>query len=982
MPQAKKNKKKSAKKMKGKLGQLQGGCSTSTGSHGGSGSRPTSHEATPGIEKQDFPIFHSNAKRTDPPSCIESLYIRYKRATSNFKQAMERLVPAEIFEDTAEGLVRAAEYIADHMTSVDQTIMDDLKLAIRVRQRVAASATYGDSDAGHSHFIVALSNCWATLRLLARTKISRPSFEVAAKREDDKHTMENRFAALALEEDDSDDDDEDNNDDDFEDDDDDDDEEDLPIYKIDLPPTNKASHEMTFMDLRSSEDRMDAILFLMTMDDLMGHNSSQFQGLKEAYMHVQCSSYPESSIVEELMETATAVNFSIQQVASMEQEITDQHEHLNTIFRLLALAVFPSAIYRLSMLIRQVSPRATNFRVADATIFFGDALECGFRSVSDRENRLESLDADFCSMWKITKADLISTLTFAHGIVFRLDAGSIAAVASLQIRWKMGTTNSHASLPAQIAAQALSIQPWIPNAAGAFIGGTARPIMHTIRLLQEMSFVFQKDSGTGFAEIYESIYFPGSWDESRNKAKTIARDLDSMLVGDILPLLFRMCNETMLSTKLPYENELLPLFAQLKKFCNDPTKPISWTLAFSVHALLTSIFDVQGEDCVRGLGEIAKASFQRYMDQLQQCIDRIDPIAAPVQRTRHLIQMQMLQLLLDTHIKEMLESELGINNSMWAEKLQHYLSETEHRALWNPLCAGTLLSYMAYFFNVDCGSFMVDSCSQLRIVMHLFNGLTKHHFITPGELPLLDMLHSRLADCKAVWGGPLPERGELVKRMSIAYGCTIKQAIRVTDKVKISWGRTGNTKTGLLRKTKDFTLQQYENIKPEELVGSYGRVCLRDFTGFVDKFPKIRQTRVGRETILNEHAARVKDTLDWMKADRVLLAMNLTSIGAMLNEFVDRLCTELEWRPLIEHVVRYENREKNKHAGAADDVFYIDIRNTFTHVMAETVLGGLDFYPAPGDIVAVARTVAFMKAYFSQIDPSSIMWFTATKQDE
>jgi hypothetical protein len=65
---------------------------------------------------------------------------------------------------------------------------------------------------------------------------------------------------------------------------------------------------------------------------------------------------------------------------------------------------------------------------------------------------------------------------------------------------------------------------------------------------------------------------------------------------------------------------------------------------------------------------------------------------------------------------------------------------------------------------------MVDSSHQFfHIVLHLFHGLVKCGVLSRGALPLLDLLHEKIATCKAVWGGALPEREHLVYCWWIGY---------------------------------------------------------------------------------------------------------------------------------------------------------------------------------------------------------------------
>jgi hypothetical protein len=309
---------------------------------------------------------------------------------------------------------------------------------------------------------------------------------------------------------------------------------------------------------------------------------------------------------------------------------------------------------------------------------------------------------------------------------------------------------------------------------------------------------------------------------------------------------------------------------------------------------------------------------------------------------------------------------------------------SEYIALWNPLCAGTFLCYQAYAVNITFGCGMINSGSQLRMVLHLFNGLVKHGLVTPGELPILDMLYSRYADCKAVWGGSLPERGELVKRWWIAYGMKINWSLRKTEETKIKWAQNGFGPSVNVKSSD--TSRQRALIKAEDLSQSFRRICLRDFTGVVDTHHSAQQKRVGKGTILYEHVVLVNDTLDWMKADQVLLATNLTCVDALLKQFVKSLSVHVEWQPIVEHFARETPlarrfRSAKARGEAVDEIMELV---AVSHLVASVIFGALDFRPDAVHIegTVIAKAVVFTKTFFSQVDVSSLMWYAPPPEDD
>jgi hypothetical protein len=126
-----------------------------------------------------------------------------------------------------------------------------------------------------------------------------------------------------------------------------------------------------------------------------------------------------------------------------------------------------------------------------------------------------------------------------------------------------------------------------------------------------------------------------------------------------------------------------------------------------------------------------------------------------------------------------------------------------------------------------------------------------------------------------------------------------------------------------------------------------------------------------------------------MEEDQVLLALNLTSVGEILNQYVNTLCSVLEWKTVIEQIVR--ETPQSVRAGRRPDFRRVAAnsweagdenleRHALVFFIADNLLGGLDFHRDPGQIPPIARTATFTKVFFSKIDPASFMWFTPTRE--
>jgi hypothetical protein len=95
--------------------------------------------------------------------------------------------------------------------------------------------------------------------------------------------------------------------------------------------------------------------------------------------------------------------------------------------------------------------------------------------------------------------------------------------------------------------------------------------------------------------------------------------------------------------------------------------------------------------------------------------------------------------------------------------------ETERCAFWNPCCGGLFNAYICYLVNLEDGCYMVDSFSQLRIVLHLYNAMHQRNLIS-GNIPLLTSLDKVFDGVEPVWGGTRPTREHIIVRFLTAVG--------------------------------------------------------------------------------------------------------------------------------------------------------------------------------------------------------------------
>eukprot|EP00978_Attheya_sp_CCMP212_P017004 scaffold45035_cov49-Attheya_sp.AAC.3 len=868
----------------------------------------------------------------------KSLYSRYKEATQRFKEALQKVVPSDIFrDDRVNNLMDAVDYLDETKPSFDGTNMiQDLKLAIRVRKKVAHHVMDG-GDKGHAYFLSVLLYCWAVLRTLQPqpTKNRRNNITRTTSRSTT-NPMENPFKALSINDDD-----------------DNDDEDDLPSGPVPRP-TSDEPVRLTLQEMIRGSDRNAAIIFLMTMDEIMGFNVTQYSKLKQGWRAAKLEGMPPSTIIEHLMETATNANFAIQYVASLEQELIVDHPHMNTVYRLMSVLVFPDVIDSFMKDMIKFSPLAPHFKESDAAAFLGDCLESGLRNQTDPTMNQDKLVNEFARTWQVPVS------------ILKERAAAIKQVGLTQIPLKE-EIGMNAQFFGLASSMGLKMHSWLPKSK--FIGTGSRNILNTVRLLQVLSKVIQEREGR---VVCKEGFFGKKWDEGKNKAYTITGDMDDFLMADALPFLIDCCYDGILSTNLPFEGELLPVFSQLKAFVKSPTQPVSWSLAFAVHTLLTSVFEMQGNGDVESLGRTAKLSFETYFDQIEWAMEYSKGHSQPKNWTTNLKRLLMLKFL--------------ATPSMKTSEVQSL------RAFWNPLCAGTLINYIAYFSNVSEGIHMVDSFAQLRMTLHLYNALKVVGLLPPQGIEVLEWLDATFRNSKAIWEGPRPNRGSFVVRWWIAYGTKIEEAQRMSRETRAEFSSNSaslpKSATDHRGAKNDNSTRKMTPIQPEKLCKSYRRICHHDFSDVVDTYHK---TESQRASPIYDHAVRVNDTLDAMEKDQRFLATNFTSLGVILNQFVVSLFKVLELQPIVDELVRavpdalrYDGRVDGRRVGrnSWEGGDHNLERQTMVHIFARQILGTLDFSNLTHPIPLIAQTAAFMQDFFQGVNPSRVMYFIPVEEED
>jgi len=863
-----------------------------------------------------------NFKEFDKAKALQenypTVYSRYKKATNRFIQYMMGKCPEEIRgARTVDALCTAADWMEGQKHILPRSVLQDLKLAIRIRSRVAKSM-YGGGDSGHKHFNLVLTYCWTVLNRLPKEEAAPAiaAAEVAQTAEEgEREEQENRFAALGELGDD---------------------EEDEVMEEEEIFPSSpvpRPEHTpepISLDDLMKADDRIDAILFLDSLDELMGCVSQQYKAIIANYNSNRRQGVPPSALVEMFLEASVATNMIIQKVQQLEMDLQLQHEHLTTPYRLLATLVLPDITRHVMEVLREHASKHCDERAASC--FLGDSMECYFRNLSDDLNRKDVIVQEFCTKQGVNEAgtaELQKVFEGLHHVV------SLEVPIGAEISMNSGI----ASLYRRVSG--LSSHSWLPKCH--FIGGD-RSIDHTIRLLQTFGDVVRNTPQDRQIVAKRGFFGPSPWRSGRSRK--IHNDLDELLMSDILPAWVVMCRKGILGTsKLPRENEICPLLVQLRAYVENPGKPIDWSTSFAVHALLTAILETDG--IFDSIINISKEVFDNYFEQVKHA-------AKIAQREK------------DTHT-----SRASAHNMIAISFLENLgLDVFGQRAIWNPLCGGTILSYVCYFGNLEGGCALVDCRSQLRITLHLFHALRVNGILAKGQIPFLDMLFDVFRSSRAVWEGSLPKKGEFAQRFWICFGINpsdaklLSQMARHNVQNNSRRSRLSSPLEEIEEFEQSFRTRQLRPIEPSAISKSFRRICDRDFRGVQDNYHTPEQRRKNKGSEIYEVTVRVNDTLDAIDEEQSVLAFNFVQCGAQMEQFLCSLGRVLQWDPILSQA----------------SVCRQDKRQGFAFLFAQFLLGTLDYAEDPFafefmDVPLAQVSAMFLETYFSKVSPELLRWF-------
>ena len=913
----------------GKKGKGRKATNKNKGKRGGGGGprgvqSPSSDPST--LIKGTVPDFDDVA-----PSTVRNyttIYARYKAATRRFLNYMKANVPDDIVGDGSSGinfLLPAAEYLRDRRKSIDPRVLRDLRLCIRMRRKVADSV-FGGGDAGHKYFLQVLVFCWTALRLLPTTE-EAAYIEEEQEEEVAEERTANPFSALYDEEEDVVMD------------------EDVEMFPATVPRPEPEENPLTVEDLISGDDRNDAIFFLLTLDELMGLVAGQYSVLVRNWHNHNRQGVTPSAIIENLMDGTICANYAIQAVQQLEAELVAQHPHLTTPCRLLATLALPEVTANVAAIVKDHGAKTCGRE--DVIAFVGDSVQCVFHNLSDSWNRKDTIVDEFVGEYELDAVGKSELEQLFKGI-------SLLTVMEIPMKPDGADIERTRSDVSRQAGRPHPSHSWLANMN--YISGD-RAIHHTIRILQLFGGVIDNcpsDKNLTADPRRRGMFGNPLWAPGRSAR---IRDMDELVFARLLPNWANMCRHGIVGkVVLPRERELCPFFVQLKNYVNHPREPVTWSLAFGVHAALTSIVEVGR--ALPDLVEISKIVFTNYFDQTTNA----------------------MRLSLNEKSSQLSRAAVWKHNLCTISFLQNFgLPVYDDLAIWNPLCGGTSITTMNYLGNIEGGCAIIDCQAQLRIVMYLYHGLIVNRIFGEAQIPLMKNLYDGFKRCKALWSGSgPPKRGDLVKQWWISFGMNPSDARQMSENARILARGGRSPSEGLFAQGVNLSRgRQMRHIEPAEILTSFRRICERDFHDVVDKYHTPEQKKNTRGMEQYHVAVRTNDTLDHLEDEITLHALNFAPTAAYLEQFVCSVTRVLGWETLLKAFKRENN---------------LDMRQGFAIIFAQHVLGALDFAADPLNhefrnvpgLVAlspasniIAGMCQFFEEFFERTPPSNILWFQA-----
>ncbi|KAL7493147.1 hypothetical protein ACHAWT_006745, partial [Skeletonema menzelii] len=741
-------------------------------------------------------------------------------------------------------------------------------------------------DEGHSYFLLVLNYC---LHVLKQCKIvSRPDQSNSKKDEDDKDENHsnadkfcNRFDALSMLSDNED----GGSDSEGED------------GEITSDRPQPPSKEYSYDDLIRFPDRAKCLLFFDTMAYHAHKYSRALKETKETMRMEAKGEYPTENLPIEVMCQGIFANSIIRNIQDLENELFAECPDLNdSPYRVLVCCFMSPMVNMLSDSVREISPLAKKWKDDFAFAFFADIVEAVFRC---RQKQVDGITDRFIRRWKMSNEDKVHML--AHVTVRFVIKNAGTKAESETNRWR-----PNEDIDQLVEMSAAWLREDLQDEWWASINGD-NSILNTMKIVDGFGsnmcpYNKDEEESDEFVKLLALLFNGNVWSDS-NPASSIRGDLDATLISMMMH--YTQSKWRVDGGELPMEKLMLPLVNLFREGGEFKPKP-SFALIFALHAMMMSIFELQGDGDIFRIRDLVKNSFDRFMSQAAEHIESDIPC--------HSKRETCLKVI--TSLKRVAEKSDGADFS----RTYPLTSEENHNLLiWNPMSAGMLLAYTNIYISLAGGLHAFSLNDDLSAVLHLYNALKRHELVDD-DLPLLADIDRYFEKTKCIWNGwDKPNQGKFVYRLHLSMGATNEMAMYAQDKAA---GEKPANKPAVSRakieRTRKTSKRVATEIDPAEVSLAFRRYCQHDFNDTDEiilkqgvnlnkplkidpRSPVPIQLQVHESHIRLIYASIMNDF------DSRLLKYNMVAVGTVFSQF---LCDTFN-PDGNEHVAEYEAKIKS-----------------------------------------------------------------------
>ena len=847
-----------------------------------------------------------------------------------------------------------------------------------------------DSDEGHRYMNGMLHYCQGVLRKCRKLYlVSIPSSEGSKPRPNQKgskvpvtNILSGRFEALNIhggEDDESDAEEADNG-----------------AEEIIERPEDPARNYSIEKDLIEGDGIMQALMYLSQIEHLFDMVDYHFRCLKSQITSIKKqwklidedggnAAARDAAIAIATIKTSSLVNLALEEMKYLEESLIAESPQLKTFYHVIAVLVFPKMIRPLEGYTQPKVLESNPHLVID---FVAKEVEFGFKTPANGKFFENDARVDMFTRRAKMCADGKNYATFT--------SRAVLSVTFLEVGCdfvkKHDCLKEHVRICTEMRDR-FSLSGISPSDVSKWFRvfkrslGGERSVLHTQSLLQCQYHAMPKLSKQVGLKLDVPIIGP-KWDEYCNRAEGIT---DARMDDFFFRIVFQSWFNHVRSPRYEKIFELafqgmvprfLPFLSGLIHYVRNIDSPVPFSFTLSVHAMLTGVLCLQGDDDINRIALVSKKASETYYEQIQWLIDNDTTIFTE----RQLIRMRNDKLI----------SQPAFND---------YPEDTKLLSFWNPLIAGSILSQITYLNSVQLGSEMMSLNNQADTVMHLFNALKLRNLVNDNELDFLNLVDIALQDSKAIWGAGKPTTGDFSKHFFVASDIPLDASAKMSDFVKSppwymirdglegaseqkhaeinQFMRAQITAENDIRLTRlDILLcfrgmfkrgsrQGERLIQPEDISTSYRYVVQRDFSGSVEDF------RHGNSVSALSSAGAASALLNYFDQQEALsgkivdeaaiLSMNYPKLSSILNSCARQLACHMGWDDLI---VQCCNGFLSESIGSVQGKKDLVINA----LIGDHILGELDVESDVSKCKESMKCAEFFKTYFNSFAREEICY--------